>query len=259
MTPALSLYQRIAAEMRRDITSGVIKPGDKLPTERQLVERFSVSRDTIRDATAMLINEGLVERVPGRTGGMVVRDRVVVTFHASWAESPGAPVSEADSWITEVRALGLTPTQDFSCRMVTLSSEMAHQLRLTEPGPAVLRRCVRYVNDRPSSIQDTYYPKWLTDLVPDLLSPEDIKIGTTRLLAERGIVQTGYLDTVRARMATPEEAGLLRLGAGTPVLVKTRVACTADRVVRLTVETMAGDGNAIEYEIGGVEPITGAR
>ena len=258
MSPAQTpLYQRIAAELRRDITSGVIKPGDKLPTEVQLVERLKVSRDTIRDATAVLIHEGLVERVPGRSGGMVVRDRVVVTFRASWAEDPGGPRSEADSWISEVRDQGLTPSQIFSCHNVTLTAEIADLLRLDGPGPGVLRRCVRYVNGKPSSIQDTYYPKWLTDLVPDLLSPEDIKIGTTRLLAERGHVQTGYLDRLQARMATPDEAGILALGAGTPVLLQTRIAMTATRVVRVTIVTAAGDRNLAEYEIGDLSALAG--
>jgi GntR family transcriptional regulator len=84
-----------------------------------------------------------------------------------------------------------------------------------------------------------------------------VAIGTIRLIAEHGYVQTGYMDRVATRMPTPEEAQTLRLGAGTPVLIKTRVACTADRVVRLTVEVMAADSNTIEYEIGDVGPIRG--
>jgi GntR family transcriptional regulator len=254
---AQALYQRIAAQLRARITSGQLKPGGKLPTEPKLMEEFQTSRDTIRDATAMLIHEGLVERVPGRGGGMVVRDRLLVTFHASFAESPGAGYGESDSWHADVRAQGLEPSADFECRNVRLNDQQAAQLRLDGPEPAVLRRCVRYVNDRPSSVQDSFYPRWLTDEVPELLSPDDIPQGTTRLLAERGFAQTGYLDTLGARMATPEEAALLRLGAGTPVLVKTRIACTTERVVRLTIEIMAGDGNQVEYEIGELGAILG--
>jgi len=56
-----------------------------------------------------------------------------------------------------------------------------------------------------------------------------------------------------------DEAELLQIGAGTPVLVKYRVACTATRIVRITVETMVGDRNQLEYEIGDVSTILAAR
>lgn len=249
------LYRKVAQSLREQITSGELRPGDKLPTERQLVEQFSVSRDTIRLATAQLLNEGLIYRVPGRSGGMVVRDKLRLTFHASYAEQPGAPRSESDSWHADVAAQGLTPTHRFECRTVKLADEIAQWLGEPEDAPAVLRRCIRSVNGHPSSIQDTYYPMWLATDVPELLSPDDIPIGTTRLLAERGVVQVGYLDTVTARMPTPEEVTLLELVPGTPVLVKIRTGCTAERIVRVTVEVMVGDANAVEYEVGQVGPI----
>jgi GntR family transcriptional regulator len=245
-------YRAVAAKLRAEITSGHLKPGDKLPPEPKLVEQFGCSRDTVRDATKLLIQEGLVERVPGRAGGMVVRERLMLIFHASYAEKPGAPRSEADSWATDVRAQGLDPSQDFECRMVTLPGDIALRLAEPEGAPAVLRRCVRQVNGRPSSIQDSYYPMWLANEVPDLLSPTDIPEGTTTLLAQRGHVQVGYLDHNTARMPAPDEVNLLQIGPGTPVLVKIRTACTAGRVVRVTVEVMAGDSNTVEYEIGDI-------
>ena len=248
-------YRQVASALRAEITSRRLKPGDKLPTEPQLVERFGVSRDTVRDATKLLIEEGLVERVPGRSGGMVVRERLALTFHASYAEQPGKPRPESDAWFTEVQQQGLTPTQDLECRNITLPDDVALRLGEPEGSPGVLRRCIRYVNGHPSSIQDSYYPNWLADEVPELRSPTDIPIGTTILLAERGHVQVGYLDHNSARMPTPDEADLLQIGPGTPVLVKVRTACTTDRVVRVTVEVMVGDTNRVEYEIGDVAAI----
>ena len=91
--------------------------------------------------------------------------------------------------------------------------------------------------------------------MPELLSPTDIAKGTTRLLAQRGFVQVGYLDHDSARMPTPEEAEILDIGPGTPVLVKVRTACTATRIVRVTIEVMVGETNIIEYEIGDVATI----
>ncbi len=240
-------YRQVAAALRAEITSGRLKPGDFLPTEPQLVERYSVSRDTIRDATKLLVQEGLVERVPGRTGGMVIRERLALTFHASYAEQPGKPRAESDSWFTEVQEQGLTPTQDLECRNVTLPDDVALRLGEPEGAPGVLRRCVRFVNGHPSSIQDSYYPSWLADP------------GTTILLAERGYVQVGYLDHNSARMPTPEEADILQIGPGTPVLVKVRTACTTSQVVRVTIEVMIGDTNRVEYEIGDVAVIRRAE
>lgn len=256
---ALYRYRKIAAILRDEIVSGRLRPGEKLPPEPRLVEQYGVSRDTVRDATKLLIQEGLVERVPGRSGGMVVRDRLMLTFHASYAEEPGAPRSETDSWATDVRAQGLIPTQDFSCMNVVLPGDVAFRLNESDGAPGVLRRCVRYVNGHPSSLQDTYYPTWLADEVPDLRSPTDIPSGTTALLAERGHVQVGYLDHNSARMPTLEEAGLLQIGPGTPVLLKARTGATRDRVVRVTVEVMVGDTNTVEYEIGNVQAVRGER
>lgn len=249
-------YLAIAKALRDEIIAGELQPGARLPPEARLVERFGASRDTVRDATKILIQEGLVERIgAGRTGGMIVRDRLMLVFHASYAEEPGAPRSETDSWATDVRAQGLEPTQDFSCINVVLPEDVALRLRQPEGATGVLRRCVRYVNGHPSSIQDTYYPSWLTDELPELRQPNDIVQGTTALLAERGYVQVGYLDHTSARMPNPEETAMLHVGPGTPVLLKVRTGATQSRVVRVTIEVMLGDTNTVEYEIGDVSAV----
>ena len=254
-SPISRKYRTIADELRAMIVRGQLKPGDKLPTEPELMARYNVSRNTVRLALGQLTNEGLVETLPGRGGGTRVRERTVLTFHASHAEAPGRPWGESDSWAAEVLAQGYTPSQDFECRNVLLPADIARMLGEPDGADAVLRRCVRYVNRQPSSIQDTYYPGWLCSEVSELRSAADIAPGTTLLLAERGYVQVGYLDHVVARMPSPDEAEMLDLGAGTPVLVTYRVACTQTQILRVTVEIMVGDRNRREYEIGDVSPI----
>lgn len=115
---------------------------------------------------------------------------------------------------------------------------------------AVVRRCVRYVNGHPSSVQVTYYPMDLCREVPDLLSPHDIPQGTTRLLAERGHVQVAFDDEITAAMPGPEESALLDLPAGTPVLRWVRTGFTERRPVRVSVSAFAGDRNKLGYTIG---------
>ncbi len=56
-----NLTQSLIKEIRERITSGALKPGDKLPTEQKLVEEFGVSRTVIREAVAGLRADGLIE------------------------------------------------------------------------------------------------------------------------------------------------------------------------------------------------------
>lgn len=65
-------YLEIAASLRRDIKSGVLRPGDRLPTFVELRERFSISPSTVERAHALLEREGLIVRGQGRRGTQVV-------------------------------------------------------------------------------------------------------------------------------------------------------------------------------------------
>ena len=238
-------YRQIADDLRQQIKSGALRVGDRLPTEPQLQEHYGASRNTARDATALLVNEGLIERVPGRSGGMVVREKVTLTFHAHRAEMPAGPYAETDAWRSEVEQQGYEASQEFQLTIEELSPELAERLHVEPESAAVLRRCVRYINGQPSSMQDTYYPMDLANEVRELLSPRDIPQGTTRLLAERGFAQTGYYDEYVARMPTPEEADLLGLQRGTPVLLHIRTGYTEARPVRVSATAFAGDRNRI--------------
>lgn len=66
------VYEQVAARLQRLILEGQLRPGDWLPTERELAEQFGVSRSSIRDAIRVLQLMGLVE--PRQGEGTVVRD-----------------------------------------------------------------------------------------------------------------------------------------------------------------------------------------
>jgi len=69
----LPQYRRIATELRTAIERGELRPGDALPSEAALMERYTVSRGTARQALADLEGAGLVESQHGR--GRYVRPR----------------------------------------------------------------------------------------------------------------------------------------------------------------------------------------
>jgi GntR family transcriptional regulator len=247
----LTLTERIYAELRKRITSGELRPGERIPTEAALIEQFGVSRNTINRVTQDLRNAGLIRFVPGRHGGYLVRDRTRVIVPAWRAEFPDGLYSEADSFFGSIREQGLTPGQVFSCRTERLDAEDAALLAVAPGSQAAVRRCQRSIDGHPSSIQDTFYPDWLAVDVPELLSAVDIPSGTTRLLAERGYRQEAFVDSWVSRMPSPEETGFLQLEPGTGILEWVRTGYLADgRAVRVSRTAFEGDRNTAQYLLG---------
>lgn len=64
-------YESILEHLRQQVEDGVLKPGDKLPSERKLAERFHVGRSSVRDAIRILEVRGIVK--PRQGGGTVVQ------------------------------------------------------------------------------------------------------------------------------------------------------------------------------------------
>ena len=60
------LYEQIVQQIEELILSGVLKPGDQLPAERDLAQRFGVSRTAVREAVKCLREKGLLEAFSGK-------------------------------------------------------------------------------------------------------------------------------------------------------------------------------------------------
>lgn len=68
-----SVSAEVAAYLEERITSGALRPGDRLPSERELAQTLSVSRASLREAMREMENKHLVERKPGR--GTVISEQ----------------------------------------------------------------------------------------------------------------------------------------------------------------------------------------
>src|SRR5210317_1269664 len=65
------LYEEITDQVKDAILEGHLKPGERLPSERDLCEMFGVGRPTVREALRVLDNMGLIEIGPGVKGSTV--------------------------------------------------------------------------------------------------------------------------------------------------------------------------------------------
>lgn len=79
------LWRSIAADLREQIESGRLGPGTQLPSERELGEQFTASRNTVRAAMNWLVSRGLFERRSGQ--GTFMRPKIepfVTTLSGDW-------------------------------------------------------------------------------------------------------------------------------------------------------------------------------
>ena len=68
------IYQDLVDQIEIAILDGSLKPGEKLPSERELMEQFEISRNTLREALRVVEHKGLLEIKTGQKGGAIVKE-----------------------------------------------------------------------------------------------------------------------------------------------------------------------------------------
>ena len=79
------VFQDVVDQIQEAIISGKLKTGDQLPAERELKDRFNVSRGTLREALRVLEQKGLIEIKTGVSGGSIVKGANTEQVSASLA------------------------------------------------------------------------------------------------------------------------------------------------------------------------------
>jgi GntR family transcriptional regulator len=141
-------YMRIAMELRRDIRRGVYRPGERMPAELALVDRFRVSLPTVRQALTVLRSEGLLESRQG-VGTFVREDRQA---ERRTRRTHGPAETDGQLPTSHVR-LELS----FAGR-TAVPSHIAESMGVAEGTEVVTRRGVLYDTDtgRPDEIHSSY-------------------------------------------------------------------------------------------------------
>jgi GntR family transcriptional regulator len=201
----IPMYRRIAQDLRQQIKSGRPGPGEQLPTELELSERYEASRNTIRDAIKWLTVNGLVETRPGQ--GTFVRSRITPFITTlSVAPETGLGGGEGEAAFCEVKERGREPSASVPRVAVQQAvGNIAARLRIPE-GTQVVSRCQeRFIDGTPWSLQTSYYPM---DLIGQgavrLISAEVIPGGTVNYLHQTlGLTLFGYRYRILVR--SPDE------------------------------------------------------
>jgi GntR family transcriptional regulator len=241
------LYLQIAEELREQIVNEELAPGARLPSEHALMETYDASRQTIRKAIAELKTEGLLDAEQGR--GVFVRSRAPILRSANdllsrerWAEDGGA--------LLGIDVAGAEIRTQVKVDRVPAPVEVAARLGLREGTSVIVRHERRLADDQTIELATTYLPGVLARSAR-LKSLDDGDMASLYArLEESGHRLERFTEHVASRMPRPAEARALDLGPGTPVVLITRTAWTAEgRPVTTTDEVMAADRYELVYEI----------
>jgi GntR family transcriptional repressor for pyruvate dehydrogenase complex len=97
------LYEQIVQQIEESIVKGDLKAGDQLPAERDLAQRFGVSRTAVREAVKALREKGLVEAYSGR--GTFITDGTTQAVRQSLDLMVKIGQPEGSTHLAEVRAI----------------------------------------------------------------------------------------------------------------------------------------------------------
>ncbi|MFI5813249.1 GntR family transcriptional regulator [Streptomyces sp. NPDC051643] len=222
-----SRHRDIADDLRQQITTGRIQPGERLPSEADLADRYKVSTPTLRSALAALQGEGLVEKIHGK-GNFVRRPLRKIMYVGGWGT--------LDPWTAAEAALRVT----VRTTTVQAHGHLTTLLNVPTGSPAVEFSCLSFEEASPHGLARIYLPR---DLVPaGVLDDESTQREEVKRFAVLSPAPAAIRETVCARLATPDEASALRIGSTVPVLAITRTATDfAGRVVEAALLAFPGD------------------
>jgi GntR family transcriptional regulator len=214
---AVPLYVQLREALRTQIEEQGLRPGDRLPTETELEERYGVSRSTIRQAVGELETEGLLRRVQGK-GTFVTAPKIqhlpVLTSFSELLRSQGHHPSH--------RLLRST--------IVAAGPQIAHDLELAEDLPGRHLERLLVADDQPVGVSRTWLPL-------AVLGDHDRHIdrgvheggSLYQLLADSSptLVPHRGTETIQPTLAGSEESRLLGCDPGTPLLEIRRCTWTA--------------------------------
>jgi GntR family transcriptional regulator len=206
----LPRYYQLANILRESISDGRFESHQPIPSERQLESLYSVSRTTIRQAIGLLIRQGFLYREHGRG-----------TFVSPQKLQKG--ISELTSFTEDMNRRGIVPGQKIlEIGYVEPSESVRQHLELPVTCTQVLRiERLRLGDAVPMGLQTSYYilPEGQTITRTELEQYGSIY----KMLQEKfHLIPTEADETLEVTLATPREAALLQIPAGSPLLLSER-------------------------------------
>ncbi len=228
----LSKYEHLASTLEE--RTGPMPPHTALPTERELMEEFSVSRSTVRQAIRVLQGRGLVYNVQG--SGTYVSDPEVV-----------AKTLRLTGFTEDMRQRGMEPSSlVLANESVQATPDLASALQVAAESPLRLLRRLRLADGVPMALETMY-------LVTDMVGATELDFDRSiyEQLSLSGVVIDRAAQTIRAVNLDVEQARLLDQAVGAAAIQVSRVTYTdRGQPFEQVVTTYRGDRYSFQIGVG---------
>lgn len=204
----IPLYFQLKQYLIQQIENGEWKPGDLLPSEREMSELYGISRMTVRQALIELVNEGRLVREQGKG-----------TFVAEPKISQG--LLRLTSFSEDMRARGMTPGAIVLDRAtIPADLKLAQELNVPEGDPIIRIKRVRLADERPMAIEQSHIP---LSRFPSAAEQDFNQISLYKWLEmSYGVHISHARQTIEVGIPQPEEAEILHIPRTMPILLTER-------------------------------------
>jgi len=200
----LPLYYQLEEQIKKSIESEELRPGDALPSERELSETYQISRMTVRQAITNLVNKGYLFREKGK-GTFVTSQKFEQNLQG------------LTSFTEDMKARNLIPgSKLLHFEIYPADEDIKAMLSLEDDELIYKIKRLRLANDEPIAVETSYLPvKLVPGLTPDILS------SSIYTYIEKDLELTiGHASqTVEAAIVNEEDQQHLNINKGVPVLL----------------------------------------
>lgn len=230
---SVPMHTQIREIIRRRVLDGTYAPHSQMPSESQMMEAFSVSRITIRQALGDLQKEGLIFKVPGK-GSFVAKPKAFQSLSRlqGFGEAMGPSGYE-------------TFSQVLSTRQVAATEVVARRLQIGLGTPVYEIQRLRYLNREPISVDQSYFPL----SIGERLAQEDLPTRDIFVILENdfGLHLTHADVQIEAISADEFLARQLRIDEASPLLRIERLTYADEQPVDF--EFLYYRGDAFQYRL----------
>ncbi|MDF9823792.1 GntR family transcriptional regulator [Breznakia sp. PF5-3] len=223
----LPVYYQVANKIEENIEKGIWKKGEPIPSERELIKIYSVSRITVRNAIDELVKKGKLEKIQGK-GTYVLGKSIIQNLGNLY------------SFTREMEKQGkISTTKVLDVSIIKANTKIANQLGVKEEAEVIYIERLRCADEEPIMIERSYFSKDKYGFILDIDLNKKSLYKT--LEDEYGVYINKAIETFSGCMLTEDESKKLGYGPNQYGLLVKRTSFSDEKVVCYSTTVASGD------------------